>query len=610
MRRHRGLMNSWLAYLKRGLSRELPDDRITSPEDYAGLRAGLKNVWPFFTRHWRHGILAAGLIVFVTLLSFPQPLILRYLIDDVILDRRLALLGGTVGLLVGISAIEMMARLFQQFYCTRFEQEVIIDIQYGLFERVLQFPKSFFDKNQTGYLMSRVSSDVQGLRWFFSGTIVHILTNIIRFAVGLGLLFYLEWRISIGVLVLLPGIFIAVRYFSGKIHILSHQRMEKQANVSTQIQESLYVTPLIKSFSSEPRMSGRLKKRLKTVFHISLEQSAVNSVANAVISFTPAITRAVTLALGAFWIIEGHWSLGSLVAFQMYLGYVFGPVQFLATANLQLQQARASLERVSALFNVVPEDNLNSGHVAEKLCGDIEFRDVSFSYNGHGNPVLENISFHIRPKEHIAIVGPSGVGKTTLISLILRFYKPNFGEVYFDGRPAADYELRSLRNRIGYASQSTLLLRGTIRENLCYGNPSAGMEEVIQAAKAACIHEFITCLPQGYETEIGEKGVNLSEGQKQRLSIARAIIRNPDIIVLDEPSSNLDTVTERSIFDSLPVLVKDKTLIIVAHRLSTIRDVDHILLLNKSRLIAVGSHESLMETSDFYQSLFSRASTG
>ena len=596
-------MNSWFAYLKQGLSRQLPADRITSREGYSGIRAGLKNLRPFFMRHWRKGVLAACLIVVATLLSFPQPLIMRYLVDDVILSHELALLARAILLLAGFFVAEKLIALFQQFYCTRFEQEVIVDIQHGLFDRVLRFPKSFFDKNQTGYLMSRVSSDVQGLRWFFSGTVVHIVTNIVRFAGGLGLLIYLEWRLGLGVLVLLPGIFFAVRYFSGRIHALSHQRMEQQANVSTQIQESLYGASLIKAFSSEDREAGRLRSQLRSIFQISMEQTAVNSVANTIISFMPGIARVVTLALGAYWVIEGQWTLGSLLAFQVYLGYVFGPAQFLATANLQLQQARAALERVSALFDIVPEENLDSGKGVEKLRGDIEFKDVCFSYDDRGESVLKDISFHVRSGEHVAIVGPSGVGKTTLVSLILRFYRPSSGEVYFDGRPASEYQLRSLRQRIGYVAQSTLLLRGSIMENLRYGNPDASSQEVIRAARAAGIHEFIASLPQGYDAEVGEKGVNLSEGQKQRLSIARALVKDPDILVLDEPTSALDSLTERSIFQSLPELLRDKTLFVVAHQLSTIKESDRILVLDDSGLVATGTHGSLMKTSNYYRSL-------
>jgi len=595
-------MDSLFTYLKRGLSRKLPKDRMGGQDDYSSIRASLKNLWPFLARHWRKGVLGALLIIFTALLSFPQPLIMRYLVDNVILSRQLQFLAGAILLLVGILVVGRLAGLLQQFYCTRFEQEVIVDIQHGLFDRVLRFPKSFFDKNETGYLMSRLSSDVQGLRWFFSGTIVHIITNLVRFVGGVGLLLYLEWRLATGVLLLLPGIALCVRYFSHKARVLSHHSMEQQAKVSTRLQESLSSASLIKAFSSEDRTVKRLISQLKAAFQISLEQSTVNSVANIVVSSMPGIARAVVLALGAYWIIEGNWTLGSLLAFQAYLGYVFGPAQFLATANLQLQEARAALERVSALFNIVPEENMGTGKPVERLRGDIEFKNVSFSYD-HREPVLRNISFHIHPGKRMAIVGPSGVGKTTLVSLILRFYKPTSGEIYFDGRPASEFEVRSLRRRIGYVSQSTLLLWGTIMENLRYGNSDASKEEVIRATKVAGIHEFICSLSAGYETEIVEKGTNLSEGQKQRLALARALVKNPDILVLDEPTSYLDSQTEKSIFHSLPTLVQDKTLFVAAHRLSTIKNSDRILLLNESRLVAMGTHSSLMETNAYYRSL-------
>ena len=597
-------MNSCFTYLKQGLSRKLPKDRISGQESSSDIKVNLKNLYPFIYRHWRKGILGGLLIILTSLLGFPQPLITRYLVDNVILGRQLSLLAGAILLLAGIALTEKLASLLQQFFFTRFEQGVILDIQQNLLDRALRFPKSFFDANQTGYLMSRLSSDVQGLRWFFSSTIVYIFSNLLHFIGGVALLVYLEWRLAIGVLIILPVFIFFARFFSTKMYILSHQSMEQNANVSSQFLESLSLVSLIKAFSSEVRTVKRLISELKSVLQISLEQSTVNSVANLAINSIPSMARAVVLALGAYWVIKGQWTLGSLLAFQAYLGYVFGPAQFLVTANFGLQNARASLERVSALFDIVPEENIGIGKEVEQLNGEIEFRDVSFSYDSR-EPVLRNVSFHVDPGEHVAIVGPTGVGKTTLLSLILRFYKPSAGEIYFDGQPAWEYELCSLRQRIGYVSQNTLLLSGTIMENLRYGNPDAQEEEVFEAAKVAGIHGFICSLPKAYESEIGERGVNLSEGEKQRLSIARALIKDPDILVLDEPTSALDSLTEKSIFQLLPTIVQNKTLFVVAHRFSTIKDSDRILLLNENRLVAIGTHQSLLETNDYYRSLVS-----
>ncbi|MEJ2429283.1 MAG: ABC transporter ATP-binding protein [Deltaproteobacteria bacterium] len=562
----------------------MPEDRVGGQASRGSLKTSLKNLHPFLVRHWRKGAVGVLLIMCTSVLGFPQPLIMRYLVDDVILSRQLGLMAVAILLLAGVLLAEKLTGLWQQFYFARFEQEVTLDIQQDLFSHVLSFPKAFFDEKQTGYLMSRLSSDVEGLRWFFSSTIVYIISNILRFAGGVILLFYLEWRLAFGVLLIIPGLVLCIRYFSKKVHVLSHQNMEQQANVTSRLQESLSSVSLIKAFSTEARTVKRLMTQLTEAFHLSLEQTTISSLANLVIS------------------IQGQWSLGSLLAFIAYLAYVFGPAQFLANANLQLQNARAALERVSALYDIIPEENVGAGEKTERLTGEIEFRDVSFSYSERES-VLDNTSFHIQPGERVAIVGPSGVGKTTLLSLILRFYKPSTGEIYFDGRPASDYVLGSLRRRIGFVSQSALLLSGTIGENLRYGNPEAKEEEIVRAATVADIHDFIESLPEGYDTEIGEKGVNLSEGQKQRLSLARAIVKDPDILVLDEPTSALDSQTEKTIFQSLPSIIKNKTLFVVAHRLSTMMNCHRIFLLDKHRLIAIGTHESLMESNDYYRSV-------
>ena len=595
-------MESWFTYLKRGLARKMPEDRIAGREGYSGIKANLKNLRPYVGRHWRKGALGLLLILFTSLLGFPQPLITRYIIDDVILSRRIELLVGAILLLIGIVLAERLMRLLENFYFARFEQRITLDIQHDLVEHVLRFPKSFFDDTQTGYLMARLSSDVEGLRWFFSSTIVYIVSNLVRCLGGIVLLFYLEWRLALVVLIIFPGVVLCMRYFSTKIHILSHQGFEQEAQVSSRLQESLSSVSLIKAFASEASAVGRLMSELRKAFHISLERTTVSSVADLAITAMPGITRVIVLAFGAYWVIKDQWTLGSLLAFLAYLGYVFGPAQFLATANLQLQEALAALQRVATLFDIVPEENLGVGQPVDRLTGEIEFKNVSFSYDAR-EPVLKDVSLLVEPGEQVAIVGPSGVGKTTLLSLILRFYRPTAGEILFDGRPASAYEVGSLRQRIGYVSQSTRLISGSIMENLCYGNPEASEEQVVRATKAAGIHQFISGLPEGYGTKLGEDGVNLSEGQKQRLSIARALIKDPDILVLDEPTSALDSKTEVSIFQSLPSLIQGKTLFVVSSRLPTIVDSDRVLLLNENRLVAIGTHQSLSETNDYYRSL-------
>jgi ABC-type bacteriocin/lantibiotic exporter with double-glycine peptidase domain len=560
-------------------------------------------------RHWRKGLVGFVLILLASLLSFPQPLISRFLVDKVLVGHQLNYLGVALLLLIGIALSQKLLSLFQQFYLARFEQAVILDIQQELFGHCLSLPKSFFDAQETGYLMSRLSSDTQELQWVFSDTIVQMIANVLRLAGGIVFLLYLDWKLASCLLILFPAVVLLVAYFAEKLRVLSLRSMEQQALVATQLQESLSSISLIKAFSSEARTHQRLSSRLKSVLHLSLEQTTINSVAGFVIDVIPGAARAVVIAMGAYWVVRGHWTLGTLVAFQVYLGYIFGPAQFLATANLQIQNARAALERISSMLELVPEENSGKGETISKLCGEVEFKNVSFAYGGRES-VIEDLTFRISPGQHCAIIGPSGIGKTTLLSLILQFYRPTAGEIYFDGRAASQCEVRSLRRRIGYVAQSTLLLSGTVRENLMYGNPAATAEDLAGATRAAGIYDFIGALPQGFETQIGEKGIALSEGQKQRLSIARALVQNPDIVILDEPTSALDCHNESSIFQALPPFMLHKTLFMVTHRLATIRECDRILLFDESRTITAGTHESLLKSSSYYQSLVFGAKIG
>ncbi len=594
------MFTEWLQNLKRGLSERKPRDSLADEKEYSGFFPTLKKLQPFLSGHWKKIALGAGLFLSASLISFPQPLITKYLIDEVILARRLHLLAPVVLLLAAIYVLARVLGIFQQFFFQKLEQTITLDIQKDLYDRVLRLPLAFFNDKETGYLMSRLSTDVGGVRWFFSSAMITILYNGLRFSGGIVFLFYLQWKLALTVLIILPVVVFFVRYFSGKIHALAHRSMEQQAAVSSRLQEMLAAIPLIKAFSSEDRTASRLVSEVRSGQRISLEQSAVGAVANISIGILPDIAKGAVLLAGAYWIIKGDWTLGALFAFQAYLAYVFGPIRFFASSTFQFHNAFAALERVSVLRNLASEENVGTGRKIDHLKGDVTFQNVSFSYDGR-DMALKNLSFHSRPGDKTGIVGPSGVGKTTLLTLLLCFYKPAEGQILFDGKPVSYYEIRSLRNRIGYVSQATLLLSGTILENLRYGNPDATQEQIEAAARAAGIDRFIQSLPEKYGAIIGEKGVNLSEGQKQRLSIARALVRNPDILILDEPTASLDSVTEQSIFKTLPEIVKGKTLFVASHRLSTLKDMDRILVLDENGAFASGTHESLMAQSNYYR---------
>ncbi len=597
-------MKSWLRYLKNGLARTRSQDRFAASATSAERTAGelCRRFIPFLVKFRKPFFFGMGLVLLTAAASLPLPLVGRFLIDDVIMNRRLPLLVWTVLAMIALGVAGRLLDLYQQYYFDRFNREVVLDIQSGLLEKVFHYSKTFFDRTRTGYLMNRLEEDVHGMGWFFSSAMAGVIENIFRFLGGLIFLLYLDWRLTVVVGVILPGAVIVVRYFSDRLRTLSNENMEMQADVAANFQESLSAIALIKTFAAEGKTLQQLRWALRKALDIAVEQSTVNALANMAITSLPGIARAVVLFIGAYWVIIGHWSLGSLFAYQAYLEYVFGPAQSLATANLDMHGALASANRVANLYDLVPEENTGRGKIVRRLNGDIEFKQVCFAYEADA-PILSDISFSIRAGERIALAGASGVGKTTLISLILRLYKPTGGEIFFDSRPASDYEVGSLRERIGYVPQQNWLLAGTIMDNIIYGNPAASAAEAVAAATNAGIHDFIATLPEGYQTAVGERGVALSEGQRQRICVARAFLKDPDIILMDEPTSALDGLTGNAVLSSLSSAPAGKTVIVVSNQAGFLAMADRILVLQGNRLTAVGAHEELLSSNPDYAAI-------
>lgn len=591
-------MMSYFAYLKNSLTLKLPEDQISPERQYSKLRDSLGHIYPSALKNWKMGAVTYGLLIMSSLLTYPQPMINRYLIDDVILNKHVKMLAPVLLLLLGIAAASALVNQFQSFYAARFNQETVLDIQRNLINRVFSLPKTFFDHTRKGYLMSRLTSDVNGVNWFFSGTVVEIIMQFFRFAGGVGFLFYLEWRLAIPVMLSLPIPFFATIFFAKRSYIISHINRERNAKYYSVFQEMLSSIPLIKAFAKEKKAENDIVMEIIINNKAINEQAILNSFNNNVMSAMPNAAKFLVLALGSYWVIQGEWTVGSLLAFLSYLSFVYGPANYLSLSANQLQSTRAALERVAALFNAIPEDNVESGKEVKALNGEVEFKNVCFEYEPH-KPVLNNVSFKATRGEHWAVIGKSGVGKTTFVSLIMRFYNPKSGEIFFDGKNASEYNVRSLRDRIGFVSQHTELLSGKIIDNLRIGNDTASFDEVVKACKIADIHEYIESLPGQYNTLLEEEGANLSEGQKQRISIARAIIKSPDILIMDEPTSALDNETERSIYSMLPEAVKEKTLFTIAHRLNTVKSADKVIFLREGELPLCGLHDGLMNVDEY-----------
>ncbi len=487
-----------------------------------------------------------------------------------------------IGITIGIIGI------IQRYLMLRFQQELTYNLQTTLFDHILRFPMSFFNRKQTGYLVSRVSDDVNAFQYLFSQSLPDIISSLFYLSFGIAILFMLSIKLSVIALSILPAYIFINYYFGGRLRSVSLDERETSAQVSKDMQEVFSGVEVVKAYTSEKREVQKVSHKMRSVINARIKSTILSLLSQYSARSAQLISTLLIMWFGVREISKGSMTIGDYVAFTSYILYLSRSINNLSLSHLYLQPIFASLERLMEIFTMVPEfkhGELSKGSPIQNIVqGNITFQDVSFSYEQE-RPVLEHISFTAHPGEIIALVGPSGSGKTTLVNLILKFHAPQSGSISLDGDDLKNIPSPWLRKHVGIVSQEVFLFNDTIERNIKYGCPHATKEEVIEAAKKASIHDDIERLKNTYDTTIGERGVQLSAGQRQRISLARAFLKNPPILIFDEPTSALDAETESLIKESLKILAGNRTTFIIAHRLSIIDIAHKILFLEKGTLI-------------------------
>jgi ATP-binding cassette subfamily B protein len=526
-------------------------------------------------------------------------------IDHGIEKRDLDYVLRAALIIVALAAFQGIFTFGRTYISTVIAERIGYDVRNDIYQHLQRMPFSFYDRAQTGQLMSRATEDINNIRAMILMTIRPLVLAVSTFIAVTFLLFREDWVLAAVSLSMMPIlIFWSVRW--GVVIRPLFLGVQQQFGVMTTVlQENVAGSRLVRAFAQEQVENRRFESELESLFNRNMDAAKSWAYTYPMMLFISGVGVGVTLWLGGYRVISGAMSIGTLVAFGRYLQIIAEPIGWLGNVINRISRAIASGERIFEITDAKPKIRDKAGAVdLPAMTGDVVFEDVVFSYAGARKKALDSVSFHARAGETIGLLGPTGSGKSTIISLLPRFYDPTGGKVLIDGQDLRDLTLKSVRSQIGSVMQESFLFSVTIKENIAFGRPDATMDEIIAAAKAAKAHDFILNTANGYDTVIGERGVSLSGGQKQRLAIARALLLDPRILILDDATSSVDSETEHEIQEALRNLMKGRTTFIIAQRLSSVRDASQILILDEGKIVARGSHASLLNDSDFYRELY------
>ncbi|OPY91556.1 MAG: Lipid A export ATP-binding/permease protein MsbA [Syntrophus sp. PtaU1.Bin208] len=547
-------------------------------------------------------IVAMICMLIVGALTSSLAFLVKPALDDIFLKKNAEMLKWIPLGIILIYMVKGACSYFQTILMNYIGQRIVADLRNRLYEQIQKQSLSFFAKYHTGELMSRITNDVNSVQNTVSEAVTSLLKDSFTLISLLFVIFYRDWQLALIAMVVFPLTVYPIAKFGQKMRSIATRTQVTMAGLTTLLQETISGSRIVKAFCMEDYENQRFDRENEKLMHLALKSVSVSAVSSPFMEFLGGIGIAAIIFYGGFQVIHGTSTPGTFFSFLTALIMLYEPIKRLTNVNNTIQRGIAGAQRVYQILDLAP-DIIDRDTAVElpRISDKIEIREVSFAYDD--TPVLRNISLTIRAGEVVAFVGMSGGGKTTLVNLIPRFYEVSAGGILIDGQDVRDVTLLSLRRQIGIVTQQTILFNDTVRNNISYGSRDCSEEQIIEAARAANAHEFISRLPEGYDTVIGEQGTRLSGGERQRISIARALLKNAPILILDEATSSLDTEAEMEVQEALERLMKGRTTLVIAHRLSTIRHADRIVVLVKGEIVEEGSHDALLAKQGEYYKL-------